>query len=70
MWKHLRQALTRYYGWMRRRTSQMRELLGFIRAKSERAAEDSRRDTARANFWADFHAGQREAEAHCSRRDP
>jgi hypothetical protein len=48
----------------------MRELLSFIRAKSERAAEDSRRDTARANFWADFHAGQREAEAHCSRRDP
>ena len=70
MWQHLRQALTRYYGWMRRRTSQMRELLGVIRAKSKRAAEDSRRNTARATFWADFHAGQREAEAHCSRRDP
>ena len=70
MWKRLYQPLTRYYGWMRRRTSRLRELLGFIAFKKERAAEDSRQKTARARFWADFHAGQREAEAHCSRRDP
>jgi hypothetical protein len=55
---------------MRRRTSRLRELLGFIAVKKERADEDSRQKTARARFWADFHAGQREAEAHCSRRDP
>ena len=70
MWKRLYQPLTRYYGWMRRRTSRLRERLGFIAVKKERAAEDSRQKTARARFWADFHAGQREAEAHCSRRDP
>ena len=70
MWKRLGQALPRYYGWMRRRTSRMREVLGLIAVKKQRAAEDSNQKTARARFWADFRAGQREAEAHCSRRDP
>ena len=70
MWKRLRQALHRYYGWMRRRASRMRELLGLIAGKKERSAEDSHQKTARARFWADFRAGQREAEAHCARRDP
>jgi hypothetical protein len=69
MWKRLYQPLTRYYGLMRLRTSRLRQLLGSS-LKKERAAEDSRQKTARALFWADFHAGQREAEAHCSRRDP
>lgn len=70
MWKRLYQPLIRYYGWMRRRSSRLRERLGFIAGEKERAAEDSRQKTARARFWEDFHAGQREAEAHCSRRDP
>ena len=48
----------------------MHELLGYLGVKKQRAAEDSHQKTARARFWADFHAGQREAEAHCSRRDP
>lgn len=70
MWKRLYQPLSRYYGRMRLRTSRLRRVLGSIAFKKERAAEDSRQKTARACFWADYHAGQREAEAHCSRRHP
>ena len=70
MWKRLRQALPQYYGWMRRRTSRMRELLGSLAVKKKRAAEDGHQKKARARFWAEFRAGQQEADVHCSRRDP
>ena len=70
MWKRLYQPFTGCYWWMRRRTSRLRELLGSIAVKKQRATEDSRQRTARVRFWEDFHAGQREAEAHCSRRNP
>jgi hypothetical protein len=49
--------------------SSVRELFGRIAAKRERDREDVRRDAARARFWADHRQGQREADAHGSRRD-
>jgi hypothetical protein len=70
MWKRLRRAIARHDRWVKRGTVMMRELLGVIAAKRERGQEDSRRNAARARFWADLHEGRREAEAHCSRQDP
>jgi hypothetical protein len=52
MWKRLRQAISR-----------VRELLGLVAARRERGQEDSRRNAARARFWAEMREGQREAEA-------
>ena len=70
MWRRLRQALPVCYGWMRQRISWLREVLGMRAVNKQRAAGDNHQKTARARFWADFRAGQREAETHCSKRDP
>ena len=70
MGNRVRQALAASAKWMRRHTGPLRELLGVMAVKKERAAEDTHQKAARARFWADFHAGQREAEADCSKREP
>jgi len=69
MWKRLRQAFARHYGWVSRMGGRVRSVLGLVAAKRERAVEDSRCIEARARFWAELREGQREAEAKCPRLD-
>lgn len=70
MWRRLRLALTRHYGWVCRQGSRVGSILGRNVAQGERAAEDRRRIEARARFWAEHREGEREAEAHCARLAP
>jgi hypothetical protein len=70
MWKRVRRALARCYGWMSRTGGRVRGVLGLIVARRERAVEDSGSIAARARFWDEFRDGQREAEANCPRLDP
>ena len=70
MWRRLRLALARQYGWVWRTGSRVRGVLGRSAAKREQAAEDRRHTEARARFWAEHREGERQAEAHCARLEP
>lgn len=58
----LREVWVRLWSSLRRRRSRM--VAGEV--KNDRPTID--RDAARAQFWADLRAGQREAEAYSARR--
>lgn len=47
----------------------LRGLFGTITPKQQRAERANRAD-ARTRFWDAVREGQREAEAHCSKRNP
>ena len=65
--ERLRQLLARYGGWLPRRGGWTRRVLSRIAAKRTQSEETDRVAEARAHFWAELRAGQREAEAGSSR---
>ena len=66
--KQLRQALARFGGWVGRRRASLRGFLGRGAALRARTLQDRRELDARARFWAEVRAGQREAEALSAKR--
>ena len=70
MWRRWYPAIARQYGWVRKQVSSLRGMLRHRAAQRERAVEDRRHIKDRARFWAEFHEGERQAEAHCTSLDP
>ena len=66
--KQLHEALVRFVGGLRRRSGSMRGFFGRGAALRARTVQDRRDLEARARFWSEVRAGQREAEALSGKR--
>jgi hypothetical protein len=66
----LRQAFVHHCGWVWRQASgRVRGMLGHGLAESAPADGDGSYAKARARFWDELRAGQREADAHRGKLD-
>jgi hypothetical protein len=68
LWRQVRPALAHCGAWVRRLSGTMRGWLARGAARRARTERDCRYLEARARFWAEVRAGQREAEALSARR--
>jgi hypothetical protein len=66
--KQLREALARFGEGLRRRSGSLRGFVGRGAALRARTVQDRRDLEARARFWSEVRAGQREAEALSGKR--
>ena len=70
LWKRLRPAVAQLGGWVRGQGRAARGVPARDAAPTARVEAGSGRGDARTRFWAEFRAGQREAEARVAGRTP